>query len=82
MARVIQDSGEAAIATTIGVDATGQAFNSIVAIEQYKGNEMNPLVNAGRDHDDEHGQGRASPSEVWNNIIDTYDAFAGPHARR
>jgi glutaminase len=30
-----------------GVDATGQAFNSIVAIEQMKGHEMNPLVNAG-----------------------------------
>ena len=47
MARVIQESGADAIENNIGVDATGQAFNSIVAIEQYKGAEMNPLVNPG-----------------------------------
>jgi len=47
LARVVQDSGEAAVRDNIGFDATGQAFNSIVAIEQYKGKEMNPLVNAG-----------------------------------
>ena len=47
LARVLQDSGEKAIVGNIGVDATGLAFNSIVAIEQHKGHEMNPLVNAG-----------------------------------
>ena len=47
MARVFQQSGEKAVEDNIGVDATGQAFNSIVAIEQYKGKEMNPLVNPG-----------------------------------
>src|SRR5262245_2684385 len=39
MARVMEESGEKAIADNIGVDATGQAFNSIVAIEQFKGKE-------------------------------------------
>ena len=47
MVRVVEDSGAAAIANNMGVDATGQAFNSIVAIEQHKGSEMNPLVNTG-----------------------------------
>ena len=47
MARVMQDSGEQVIEDTVGVDATGQVFNSIVAVEQYKGHEMNPLVNPG-----------------------------------
>src|ERR1041384_3192117 len=51
MARVIQDQGPDAIEKTIGVDATGMKFNSIVAVEQaYKlagGPEMNPLVNPG-----------------------------------
>jgi glutaminase len=47
MAKVIEEQGPDAIANNMGVDATGQAFNSIVAVEQYKGAEMNPLVNPG-----------------------------------
>jgi glutaminase len=35
MARVMQDSGEQVFLEGVGVDATGQVFNSIVAIEQY-----------------------------------------------
>ena len=37
LALVLQESGEQAVEDNIGVDATGQVFNSIVAIEQYKG---------------------------------------------
>jgi glutaminase len=52
MAQVIQEQGPDAIAKTIGVDATGMRFNSIVSVEQsYKllgGPEMNALVNPGR----------------------------------
>jgi glutaminase len=76
MARVLQDSGEEALRNNIGFDATGQAFNSIVAIEQYKGKEMNPLVNAGAIVTTSMVKGN-NGSEVWKNIIDTYDAFAG-----
>ena len=47
MVRVMQESGPQALYDNMGVDATGQVFNSIVAIEQYKGAEMNPLVNPG-----------------------------------
>ena len=47
LARVLEQMGAEAVEKNIGVDATGQAFNSIVAIEQYKGAEMNPLVNPG-----------------------------------
>ena len=39
--------GPEAIQDNMGVDATGQVFNSIVAVEQYKGAEMNAMVNAG-----------------------------------
>ena len=42
MARVLQDSGDAAIVNNMGVDATGQEFNSITAVEQHKGKEMTP----------------------------------------
>ncbi|MDH3934096.1 MAG: glutaminase, partial [Gammaproteobacteria bacterium] len=47
MARVMEDSGTEVITENMGVDATGQVFNSIVAIEQYQGQEMNPMVNPG-----------------------------------
>ena len=76
MARVFQQSGEKAIADNVGVDATGQAFNSIVAIEQYKGKEMNALVNPGAITATSLIQG-ANADEVWNTIINTLSAFAG-----
>jgi glutaminase len=76
LARVLQDSGAEAIVNTIGVDATGQVFNSIVAIEQYKGQEMNPLVNAGAITTTSMVKG-ANAAAVWKNIMDTHEAFAG-----
>ncbi len=53
MAQVIQEQGLDAITKTIGVDATGARFNSIIAIEGARtmsgtgAPEMNPLVNPG-----------------------------------
>jgi glutaminase len=76
MARVVQDVGEPALRDNIGFDATGQAFNSIVAIEQFKGKEMNPFVNAGAIVTTSMVKGQ-NAEEVWKNIIGTYDAFAG-----
>ncbi len=76
MARVFQDSGEEQVENNIGVDATGQAFNSIVAIEQYKGQEMNPLVNAGAITTTSMVKGGTAEA-VWNNILSTHEAFAG-----
>lgn len=76
MARVLQDSGAEALSQAVGVDATGQAFNSIVAIEQYKGQEMNPLVNAGAITATSMVKG-GSAAAVWKNILETHEAFAG-----
>ena len=76
LARVLQDSGAEQVVDTIGVDATGQVFNSIVAVEQYKGQEMNPLVNAGAITTTSMVKGK-NAEEVWTNIANTYDAFAG-----
>jgi glutaminase len=78
MARVIQDSGGKMLMNNTGVDATGQAFNSIVAIEQDKGHNMNPLVNAGAITTTSL-VGGANAQAVWQNIIDTYDGYAGRH---
>jgi glutaminase len=76
LALVMDQRGPDAIENTVGVDATGQAFNSIVAIEQYKGAEMNPLVNPGAITTTSmvKGDGRAA---IWNSILRYYGDFAG-----
>jgi glutaminase len=80
LARVLQESGAEAVLNNIGVDATGQVFNSIVAIEQYKGQEMNPLVNAGAITTTSMVKGNTA-SDVWNNILKTHETFAGRKLR-
>jgi glutaminase len=76
MAKVMEEQGPDAIANNMGVDATGQVFNSIVAVEQYKGAEMNAMVNPGAITTTSM-IGGASREEVWNKIISTYSDFAG-----
>jgi glutaminase len=76
MARVIQDQGPQSVEKNVGVDATGQVFNSIVAIEQHKGFEMNPFVNPGAIATTSMVQG-ATSDQVWQNILATHEAFAG-----
>jgi glutaminase len=76
MARVMQDLGDNAIRDNMGVDATGQPFNSIVAIEQYKGKHMNALVNPGAIAATSMITG-ASAEEIWTKMINTYSDFAG-----
>jgi len=78
MARVIQDSGAMAIEKNMGVDATGQVFNSIVAVEQNKGSEMNALVNPGAITATSMIGGTTADA-IWAKIIGTYDDFAGRH---
>jgi glutaminase len=76
MAKVIEELGPQAIRDNMGVDATGQVFNSIVSIEQAKGKEMNALVNPGAIATTSMVPG-GSADAVWRNIIDTHNAFAG-----
>ncbi len=76
MAKVIDELGPESVRDNMGVDGTGQVFNSIVAIEQYKGKEMNPLVNPGAIATTSMVPGSTS-DEVWRRIIDTHNAFAG-----
>jgi glutaminase len=76
MAEVLQERGEAAIQDSIGVDATGQVFNSIVAVEQYKGHEMNSFVNPGAIATTSMVQG-TSEKEIWGKILGIHSAFAG-----
>jgi glutaminase len=76
MALVMKEDGADALSNNVGVDATGQAFNSIVAVEQYKGFEMNPLVNAGAIAATSMVSG-TSRDEVWSKILKYYEQFAG-----
>jgi glutaminase len=76
MALVMEESGVDALPTNIGVDATGQAFNSIVAIEQYKGAEMNPMVNPGAITATSMVRG-STRDEIWRKILAFHSDFAG-----
>jgi glutaminase len=80
MALVMQQQGPAAIEKTIGVDATGMRFNSIVAVEMAKkelgGPELNALVNPGAITSTSMVQG-TSADDIWAKIIGCYDDFAG-----
>ncbi len=76
MAKVIEEQGPDAIANNMGVDATGQVFNSIVAVEQYKGAEMNAMVNPGAITATSMVSGN-SRDEIWNKILGYYGDFAG-----
>ena len=76
MALVLNEAGPESIFNNMGVDATGQVFNSIVAIEQYKGEQMNPLVNAGAITATSMVAGN-SREEIWNKILNYYNDFAG-----
>jgi glutaminase len=73
---VMEESGVDAIAGNMGVDATGQVFNSIVAIEQYKGAEMNPMVNPGAIAATSMVKG-STRDEVWKKILAFYSDSAG-----
>ena len=76
LAQVFQESGEDLVENAIGVDATGQVFNSITAVEQYKGKEMNPLVNPGAIATTGMVKG-SSGDEVWRKILAIHSDFAG-----
>jgi len=80
LAKVIEEQGPEAIAKTIGVDATGMRFNSIVSIEfsqkSLGGPEMNSLVSPGAIATTSMVKG-SSRDEVWNSILGYYSDFAG-----
>ena len=76
MALVMEEQGSDAIANNMGVEPTGQAFNSIVAIEKSKGADMNALVNPGAIAATGMVSG-ANREQVFDKLMDYYGAFAG-----
>ena len=75
-ALVMEETTVDALPKSIGVDATGQPFNSIVAIEPYKRAEINPLVIPGAIAATAMVSG-GSRDEVWKKILIFYSDFAG-----
>jgi glutaminase len=75
VAKVIEEQGARTVMDKIGVDATGLRFNSIVAIELQKGQEINPLVNPGAIATASLVNG-ADAAAKWKNILQTHSDFA------
>jgi len=76
MAKVIEEQGHQSVQDKIGVDATGEVFNSIVAVERMRGKEINPLVNPGAIASSSLISG-ADSSAKWKNILQVHSDFAG-----
>ena len=75
-AKVIQEHGEKFLQEKIGVNATGLAFNSIIALEQHGGSASNPFVNAGAIQSTSWVKAKDS-KERWAKISGNMDDFAG-----
>src|SRR6476620_6131790 len=80
LAKVIEEDGPEKIEKTVGVDATGMRFNSIVSVEFSQkalgGPEMNSLVNPGAIATTSMVKG-STRDEVWKSILGYYSDFAG-----
>jgi glutaminase len=76
LARVIEDEGPKAIQDKVGVDATGEVFNSITTVERMRGKEINPCVNPGAIATTSLVRGKTY-EEKWNAIIGIHNDMAG-----
>lgn len=75
LAMVMEKLGFRAIPDTIGVNATGRVFNSIIAIEDKHDRPSNSMVNAGAMATTSLVEGETY-EEKWENIITTFSKFA------
>jgi glutaminase len=76
MCLVMQESGDGAIFDKINVEPTGEAFNSIRAIEEGDGRADNPFVNPGAIATVSLVKTK-NAQERWDKIIGAYNQFAG-----
>jgi glutaminase len=76
LCHVMQESGDLAILEKINVEPTGEAFNSIRAIEEGDGRADNPFVNAGAIATVSLVKAKDA-KERWDKILGTYSRFAG-----
>ncbi len=72
--------GASTLRRKVGAEATGEAFNSVIALELHSGKPLNPLVNAGAIATVSLIPGQHSAS-VWENIMARFTEFAGHELR-
>ncbi len=75
-ALVMSEKGAKFVQEKIGVNATGLAFNSIIAIEQHAGSASNPFVNPGAIQATSWVKAKDS-KERWAKIKANMSAYAG-----
>lgn len=75
-ALVCEALGHRAVLERVGVDNTGLAFNSVMAIELHDGHPMNPMVNAGALATTALVPG-ATPVAKWAFVLEGLSRFAG-----
>jgi glutaminase len=75
-ALVMNEAGPEVLQQKIGAEPTGQAFNSVMAIELHGGKPLNPFVNAGAIATTSLVQATNGEAR-WHNILENMRAFAG-----
>lgn len=75
-ALVCETLGHEAVRERVGVNNTGAAFNSVMAIELNDGHPMNPMVNAGALATTAMMAGD-NPEEQWQSVLAGLSGFAG-----
>src|SRR6516164_1154028 len=76
LALALEQNGADTILQKIGADPTGEAFNSVMALELHHDRPLNPFVNAGAMATVSMIQARDA-AERWNKIIGIYNDFSG-----
>ena len=75
-ALIMAQQGPQAVREKIGVEPTGMAFNSKVAVELYEARSVNPMVNAGAIAAVSLVEAK-DEAERWSLILDNIEGFAG-----
>ena len=76
LAEVMQESGLEAVKKKIGVEPTGQPFNSVTALGMFGNKAVNPLVNAGAIAAVSMVEA-TNAEDRWDKILDCQSKFAG-----
>jgi glutaminase len=76
LARILEELGKEEFKAKIGSNATGEPFNSVIALELHKEHPYNPFDNAGAIATVGLLNAKSS-DDRWNQIINTYNLFAG-----
>ncbi|HEY1788168.1 MAG TPA: glutaminase A [Verrucomicrobiae bacterium] len=76
LAEVMEESGADAVQKKIGVEPTGQPFNSVTALGMFGNKAVNPLVNAGAIATVSMVKA-SNPEERWDKILANQSKFAG-----